>query len=48
VATKVTTHHLLTHTGGTGDIFGPEFTAHRLELKTLDDYVKLYGAAARV
>ena len=44
VATKVTTHHLLTHTGGTGDIFGPEFTAHRLELKTLDDYVKLYGA----
>ncbi len=44
VATKVTIHHLLTHTGGTGDIFGPEFSAHRLELKTLDDYVKLYGA----
>ena len=43
VATKVTIHHLLTHTGGTGDIFGPQFTAHRLELKTLDDYVKLYG-----
>ena len=44
VATKVTIHHLLTHTGGTGDIFGPEFAAHRLELKTLGDYVKLYGA----
>jgi CubicO group peptidase (beta-lactamase class C family) len=44
VATKVTIHHLLTHTGGTGDIFGPEFDAHRLELKTLGDYVKLYGA----
>ena len=44
VATKVTIHHLLTHTGGTGDIFGPEFSARRLELKTLDDYVKLYGA----
>jgi CubicO group peptidase (beta-lactamase class C family) len=44
VATKVTVHHLLTHTGGTGDIFGPEFTAHRLDLKTLGDYVKLYGA----
>lgn len=29
--------------GGTGDIFGPEFDAHRLELKTLADYVKLYG-----
>ena len=44
VATKVTIHHLLTHTGGTGDIFGPEFAAHRLELKTIGDYVKLYGA----
>lgn len=43
VATKVTIHQLLTHTGGTGDIFGPEFDAHRLELRTLDDYVALYG-----
>jgi CubicO group peptidase (beta-lactamase class C family) len=43
VASKVTIYHLLTHTGGTGDIFGPEFQAHRLELRTLDDYVKLYG-----
>jgi D-alanyl-D-alanine carboxypeptidase len=43
IATKVTIHHLLTHTGGTGDLFGPEFDAHRLELKTLDDYVALYG-----
>ena len=43
VASKVTIHHLLTHTGGTGDIFGPDFDAHRLELRTLDDYVKLYG-----
>jgi CubicO group peptidase (beta-lactamase class C family) len=43
VATKVTIHHLLTHTGGTGDIFGPEFSAHRLELRTLNDYVALYG-----
>jgi CubicO group peptidase (beta-lactamase class C family) len=44
VATKVTIHHLLTHTGGTGDIFGPQFTAHRLQLRTLQDYVKLYGS----
>lgn len=43
VATKVTIHHLLTHTGGTGDIFGPEYAANRLSLKTLDDYVGLYG-----
>ena len=43
VAAKVTIHHLLTHTGGTGDIFGPEFQAHRQELRTLDDYVRLYA-----
>ena len=43
LASKVTIHHLLTHTGGTGDFFGPEFDAHRLELRTLQDYVKLYG-----
>lgn len=44
VASKVTIHHLLTHTGGTGDIFGPEFESHRLQLRTLDDYIKLYGS----
>jgi CubicO group peptidase (beta-lactamase class C family) len=43
IATKVTIHQLLTHTGGTGDIFGPEFDAHRRELRTLNDYVALYG-----
>jgi D-alanyl-D-alanine carboxypeptidase len=43
VASKVKVRHLLSHTGGTGDIFGPEFEAHRLELKTLQDYVNLYG-----
>jgi D-alanyl-D-alanine carboxypeptidase len=43
IATKVTIRHLLTHRGGTGDIFGPEFDAHRLELRTLEDYVRLYG-----
>jgi D-alanyl-D-alanine carboxypeptidase len=44
VATKVPIHQLLTHTGGTGDIFGPDFDAHRTELRTLDDDVELYGA----
>lgn len=43
LASKVTPHHLLTHTGGTGDLFGPEFDTHRLKLKTLADYVTLYG-----
>jgi CubicO group peptidase (beta-lactamase class C family) len=46
VATKVTIDHLLTHTGGTGDIFGPEYEGHRLELRTLNDYVALYGKRA--
>ncbi len=43
IATQVTVDQLLTHTGGTGDIFGPEFDAHRKELRTLNDYVALYG-----
>ncbi len=41
---KVTIHQLLTHSGGTGDFFGPEFDAQRLSLKTHDDYVRLFGA----
>jgi CubicO group peptidase (beta-lactamase class C family) len=44
VASKVTVRHLLTHTGGTGDIFGPSFDLHRLELREHSDYVKLYGS----
>lgn len=43
LASKVTIHQLLTHTGGTGDFFGPEYDAHRLELRTLQDYVTLFG-----
>lgn len=43
LASSVTPHHLLTHTGGTGDIFGPLFNAHRLELRTTGDYLRLYG-----
>jgi D-alanyl-D-alanine carboxypeptidase len=44
IATKVTIDNLLTHTGGTGDIFTPEFQAHRLEVKEPKDYVALFGA----
>ena len=46
IAKTVTVQNLLTHTGGTGDIFGPEFDAHRLSLKEAKDYVALYGARA--
>lgn len=43
LASKVKIENLLTHTGGTGDIFGPDFDAHRLELRTLQDCLNLYG-----
>jgi CubicO group peptidase (beta-lactamase class C family) len=44
VASKVTVRHLLTHTGGTGDIFGPEYDQNRLQLREHGDYVRLYGS----
>ena len=37
VAKKVTIRHLLTHTGGTGDIFTPEYLHHRLDTRELTD-----------
>ena len=43
VASKVTIHHLLTHTGGTGDFMGPEYQQHRADMRTLNDYIKLLG-----
>jgi CubicO group peptidase (beta-lactamase class C family) len=43
VATKVSVHHLLTHTGGTGDIFVPEYLERRERVRTLADYVALLG-----
>jgi D-alanyl-D-alanine carboxypeptidase len=44
LAQRVTIRHLLNHTGGTGDIFGPAFDKNRPNLRTLRDYVALYGA----
>jgi CubicO group peptidase (beta-lactamase class C family) len=46
IATKVTVAHLLSHTGGTGDIFGPEFDSHKASLRSTKDYVDLYGKRA--
>jgi CubicO group peptidase (beta-lactamase class C family) len=44
IAAKVTVRMLLTHSGGTGDFFGPEFDKNRATLKNNEDYVKLFGA----
>ncbi len=44
LAAKVTIRNLLTHTGGTGDIFTPEYEKQRLRTRELTDYVKLFGS----
>jgi CubicO group peptidase (beta-lactamase class C family) len=43
LATHVTVRELLNHTAGTGDIFTPEYEAHRQQIRSLADYVKLFG-----
>ena len=48
IADHVTIHHLLTHTGGTGDIFERDYEDYRLELRTHDDYVKHFGERAPI
>jgi CubicO group peptidase (beta-lactamase class C family) len=44
VAAEVTVRQLLNHTAGAGGIWGPEYEAHRLELRTLEDYERLNGS----
>ena len=44
VAQKVTVHHLLTHTSGLGDIFGPEFDRRKDELREIKDYLSLFAS----
>jgi CubicO group peptidase (beta-lactamase class C family) len=43
MATQVTLRQLLNHTGGAGGIWGPDFAAQRLQLRTLADYERLNG-----
>lgn len=42
VARKVTVDHLLTHTSGLGDFFGPQYDAEKEALHTLRDYLPLF------
>jgi len=44
LARSVTIRHLLTHTGGTGDVFDPPFPANRDQLREHEDYLRLYGS----
>jgi len=48
IADHVTIHHLLTHTGGTGDIFEADYEDYRLKLRTHDDYLKHFGERAPI
>lgn len=45
-ARNVTVRQLLSHTGGAGDIFTAEYQARRLQVRTLADYVNLFGSRA--
>jgi CubicO group peptidase (beta-lactamase class C family) len=42
-AQKITVHHLLTHTSGLGDIFTPEFFAHKDQYRKPTDYFPLFA-----
>lgn len=46
LAARANIHHLLTHCGGTGDLFVPEYLARREQVRTIDDYVALLGSRA--
>ncbi len=41
-----TIHQLLTHTSGAGNFYGPRLDAHKQELRTHDDFVRIFGGDA--
>lgn len=43
VASKVTIHHLLTHTSGLGSYWNAKFDARRAQIKTVADYLALFA-----
>ena len=42
-ARKITLHHLLTHTSGLGDYFGPEFDRKKSSIRKLEDYYEFFA-----
>ncbi|WP_306204041.1 serine hydrolase domain-containing protein [Actinoplanes sp. RD1] len=46
VADKVTVHHLLTHTGGTGDMFSDAWWERRAEVRTPEQFIGMLGTRA--
>lgn len=46
LAQQTTLRHLLTHTGGTGDIFTDDYQQQRLNIREHGDYVRLFGQRA--
>jgi len=46
LATQVSIRQLLAHTGGTGEIFTPEYVARREQVREHQDYLALFGTRA--
>jgi CubicO group peptidase (beta-lactamase class C family) len=42
-AAKITVHHLLTHTSGLGDFFGPQFDQKKDSIRELKDYLQFFA-----